>query len=132
MADWGGRGIGAHKVMLMGPEDGIDRATAGLQADFGNELHLYRSRPTYLEIAHRSINKATALQLLIDRLFPFEMEEVLAFGDNYNDVDLLESAGWGVAVGNAKEEVKAVANEITSPGKEDGVAAVLERLFNIG
>ena len=130
MADWGARGIGAHKVMLMGPEEGIDRATEGLRSSFGNELHLYRSRPTYLEIAHSSINKATALQLLIDRLFPFEMGGVIAFGDNYNDIDLLEAAGWGVAVGNAKEEVKAVANEISIPGKEDGVAVVLERLFH--
>jgi hydroxymethylpyrimidine pyrophosphatase-like HAD family hydrolase len=56
------------------------------------------------------------------------MSEVVAFGDNYNDIELLEAVGWGVAVANAKEEVKAVAQEITLHHREDGVAATLERL----
>ncbi|MEM6269784.1 MAG: HAD family hydrolase [Bacteroidota bacterium] len=126
---WGRQGVSAHKVMLMGPEAGIDRATAGLQAQFGELLHLYRSRPTYLEIADCSINKAIGLQKLLEHHYTFGLTEVIAFGDNYNDTDLLNAAGWGVAVANAKDAVKAVADEITLSGKEDGVAVALERLF---
>jgi hypothetical protein len=129
MDAWRERGIGAHKVMLMGPEEEIDQAVRALQADFGEVLHLYRSKATYLEIAHRSINKATALQMLLDRHYSFAIDGVVAFGDNYNDIDLLTASGHGVAVGNAREEVKAIANEVTATGKEDGVAMVLERLF---
>lgn len=129
MDAWRERGIGAHKVMLMGPEDEIDAAVNALQSEFGEVLHLYRSKATYLEIAHRSINKASALKMLLDRHYSFQLEGVVAFGDNYNDIDLLNAVGHGVAVGNARDEVKAIANEVTAPGKEDGVAMVLERLF---
>jgi hydroxymethylpyrimidine pyrophosphatase-like HAD family hydrolase len=53
----------------------------------------------------------------------------VAFGDGYNDIDLLQQVGWGVAVANAFSEVKAVANEITKHHKEDGVASTLARIF---
>ena len=59
------------------------------------------------------------------------MDSVVAFGDNYNDIDLLQSVGWGVAVENARMEVKAVANEITHHNKEDGVAASLEKIRDL-
>lgn len=129
MDAWRERKIGAHKVMLMGPEEEIDAAVNALQTEFGEVLHLYRSKATYLEVAHRSINKATALQMLLDRHYNFPLGGVVAFGDNYNDIDLLTAVGHGVAVGNAREEVKAIANEVTATGKEDGVAMVVERLF---
>jgi hydroxymethylpyrimidine pyrophosphatase-like HAD family hydrolase len=57
------------------------------------------------------------------------MDQVVAFGDNYNDIDLLQQVGIGVAVGNARPEVKAVANFITLHHKEDGVADFLEKNF---
>ena len=57
------------------------------------------------------------------------MEEVLAFGDNYNDIPLLDEVGYGVAVANAREEVKAVAKEVTSSNIEDGVAKIIEKLL---
>lgn len=59
------------------------------------------------------------------------MDDVIAFGDNYNDIDLIQSVGWGVAVANARPEVKSVAKEITLGNKEDGVAVTLERLMNL-
>ena len=54
---------------------------------------------------------------------------MIAFGDNYNDIDLLQKVGWGVAVANARPEVKAVANEVTLHHKEDGVAETLSRIL---
>ena len=55
------------------------------------------------------------------------MSETLAFGDNYNDIHLLAEVGYGVAVANAREEVKAVAQEVTSSNLADGVASPLEQ-----
>ena len=55
------------------------------------------------------------------------MDHVIAFGDNYNDATLLEKVGLGIAVANAKEEVLAIANEITHANIEDGVALFLEK-----
>lgn len=129
-ADWEARGIGAHKVMCMGPADEVEALMQRLAADHGDDLNLYRSKPTYLEIAHSAISKRTALQLLLDALYAFDWEAVVAFGDNYNDIEMLDAAGLGVAVGNAKEEVKAIADHVAAPGKEDGVARTVARLLD--
>lgn len=50
------------------------------------------------------------------------LSEVIAFGDNYNDLEMIQSVGCGVAVENAREEVKAIANAVTLRNTEDGVA----------
>ena len=69
-------------------------------------LHLYRSKDTYLEIAPLQISKASALSQLLQAELNIDMKEVIAFGDNYNDIEMLKAVGCGVAVGNAKDEVK--------------------------
>lgn len=126
-ARWKDRGEGAHKVMCMGPEGEIDVLEKALHTNLGNEIHVYRSRPTYLELAPRAISKATGLALLTEKLYDFSLEDVISFGDNYNDIDLLVASGWGIAVANAREEVMAVANEITGKSIDDGVAAAIEK-----
>lgn len=128
---WAQDQLGAHKVMVMGDSNEISWLFGELHFEHARELHLYRSKDTYIEIAPRKISKATALKLVLDRLYNFGMEEVIAFGDNYNDIDLLQNVGWGVAVANARPEVKAVAKEITLHHKEDGVAATLERMKDL-
>jgi Cof subfamily protein (haloacid dehalogenase superfamily) len=126
---WSKDNSGAHKVMCMGDSNEINWLFGELHFAHANDLHLYRSSDTYLEIAPKAISKATGLRKILAHEYEFEMESVIAFGDNYNDIDLLQSVGWGVAVENAKPEVKAVAKEITLHHKEDGVAAVLEKLL---
>ncbi len=128
-ADWEARGIGAHKVMCMGPAEEVEAIEQHLATHFGTSLNLYRSKPTYLEIADRSISKRTALELLLRDLYDFEFADMVAFGDNYNDIEMLQAAGLGVAVGNAKDEVKAISNWVAAAGKEDGVAHTVERLL---
>jgi len=118
---------GIHKIMCMGPEAEIEEMYLELKARFFHEIHVYRSKSTYLEIAPKEISKATALALVMKRIFNSDVSEVMAFGDNYNDVDMIRSAGYGVAVGNAIPEVKAVAREITLNGKDDGVAVAIEK-----
>lgn len=128
---WAKENLGAHKVMVMGDSNEISWLFGELHFDHAEELHLYRSKDTYIEIAPRKISKATALKLVLESLYDFGMDEVIAFGDNYNDIDLIQSVGWGVAVENARPEVKAVAKEVTLHHKEDGVAATLERIRNL-
>lgn len=125
---WVKNDLGAHKVMVMGDSNEISWLFGELHLEHAQDLHLYRSKDTYIEIAPRKISKATALKLVLESLYDFGMDEVVAFGDNYNDIDLIQSVGWGVAVDNARPEVKAVAKEVTLHHKEDGVAATLERL----
>jgi Cof subfamily protein (haloacid dehalogenase superfamily) len=94
---WRENGWGGHKVMCMGPENEIEAMEQQLLTTFGNDIHIYRSRPTYLELAPKSISKATGLKLILDRYYSLSLRDVIAFGDNYNDIELLEQAGWGVA-----------------------------------
>ncbi len=120
---------GAHKVMCMGPEEEILTLANELDTRYGNQLYVYRSKSTYLEIAPRAISKATALELLLKQRYDFGVENVVAFGDNYNDIDMLTATGLGIAVGNAREEVKAAANEVTLKSIEDGVAVAIKKYF---
>jgi hypothetical protein len=69
---------------------------------------------------------------LLKKNYPsIDLKEVVAFGDNYNDIEMLKHAGLGIAVGNAKPEVKEVANLITESNVNDGVAIQLEKLFQL-
>ncbi|EON77153.1 Hydrolase (HAD superfamily) [Lunatimonas lonarensis] len=123
---WSRLRTGAHKVMCMGAVSEIQPLYERLAMLLGNELHLYRSKDTYIEIAPKQISKASALELLLRTNFSFGLEEVMAFGDNYNDVELIQRVGFGVSVANGREEVKAVANHITASNKADGVAIAIE------
>ncbi|MCC5936455.1 MAG: HAD family phosphatase [Lunatimonas sp.] len=123
---WKTSNTGAHKVMCMGDSAEIQYLYDRLESLLGNELHLYRSKDTYIEIAPKQVSKASALETLLRSHYSFGMEEVMAFGDNYNDVDLIARTGFGVAVANARDEVKAVAKHVTATNKADGVAIAIE------
>lgn len=123
---------GVHKLMCMGEESVIDQISSLLEEESA-QLNLYRSKPTYLEVISSASDKAQGLRQLFQcRYQEFQANDVAAFGDNYNDIELLSYAGWGVAVRNAREEVKAVANRISAGHKEHGVAVELERLIAEG
>ena len=128
--DWKNRNIGPHKIMCMGEKGEIQLLENYLKMHFSGELNIYRSKDTYLEIASKKISKLSALNFLLEKKYDIKLQEVIAFGDNYNDIEMLEGVGLGVAVGNAREEVKKVANQITLTNKEDGVAIILENLFS--
>ncbi len=129
LENWSATHNGAHKVMCMGDPEKTALLYQTLIQRFGEQLHLYRSKDTYLEIAPKPISKATGLKKILEHGYAIGLDEVVAFGDGYNDIDLLEQVGWGVAVANAFPEVKAVANEVTKHHKEDGVASTLARIF---
>ena len=128
--EWQEKNIGAHKVMCMGPEKEINILEQQLKLKHSDQIHIYRSRPTYLELAPKTISKATALELVLKKQYNIDLSDVIAFGDNYNDIDMLQAAGLGIAVSNARPEVKAVAKEITLNSIDDGVAVAIEKYVN--
>ena len=79
-----------------------------------------------VEVYISGISKRTGLETLAARL-EAAPEEIMAIGDHINDIEMLEWAGWGVAMGNALPEVKAVADWVTEPLSADGVAHAIER-----
>jgi len=125
---WEKEDKGAHKVMCMGDKEYIDEVVVALQKKFSKELHLYRSKDTYLEIANKNISKLTGIEELLASKYPkFTLENCIAFGDNYNDLEMLSAVKVGVAVGNAKEEVLEIANFIADVNKNDGVAKTISK-----
>lgn len=131
ISKWKSEEKGAHKIMAMGEEENIDRIRDFLLENYPEDLHLYRSKPSYLEIAPKAISKLTAVEHLLDKHFRIPLSQSMAFGDNYNDIEMLKGVGMGIAVGNAKPEVLEIAHMVTTPGKEDGVAKSISDLLKI-
>ena len=120
LADWETRGLGTHKIMLMGTKKSSDVLMPILDEKLGSVINSYRSNDTLIEIAPKTVSKLTAIKQLLK---PEEtLADVLAFGDNYNDLDMLDYCGIGVAVGNARDEVKKIADFVTSNNTQNGVA----------
>jgi len=127
---WTNEEKGDHKIMCMGDKKEIDVLYKTLEKEFSKEIMLYRSKPTYIEISHSSVSKKTAIEVLLNSCYTnISMENIVAFGDNYNDIEMLKSVGLGVAVANAIEEVLQIADKITDTNKNDGVAKTLQELF---
>lgn len=81
---------------------------------------------SYAELLPKNTNKWSAIEKLIDKL-NIKSHEVIAIGDNFNDVDMIKNAGLGVAMNNGSPVVKEVASVIAPSNDKDGVATVLER-----
>ena len=130
LSKWKSENRGAHKIMIMGDADEINSLVDYIDKNLADEVIGYRSKDTYLEIAHKSISKKTAIKTLIEHQYPkIRFNNILAFGDNYNDIEMLKSVGVGVAVANAKPKVLVIADEVTDSNKEDGVANYLKNIY---
>jgi len=86
------------------------------------------SKPNYLEIVPLGVNKAEALQH-VTAILGLELSQVAAIGDGLNDIEMLREAGLGIAMGNAPEAVKSVADWVTGTNNEAGVAQAVRKLF---
>lgn len=128
LKDWKLNNKGAHKVMCMGEKEELDVVMQRLSLAFPNELHLYRSKDTYIEIANKKISKLTGINTLLKNSYTnLTLENCIAFGDNYNDIEMLKSVKMGVAVQNAKEEVLTIADYISDTNHNDGVAKAINK-----
>ncbi|WP_407306310.1 Cof-type HAD-IIB family hydrolase [Desulfosporosinus sp. SB140] len=117
---------GVEKILLMAEEADLDKLSPILSQSYGEQVHLTKSKPYFLEMTDRSVNKGVALAALAERL-GIAQEEVMAIGDSFNDLEMINYAGVGVAMGNARQEIQAQANIITATNQEDGVAEAIER-----
>jgi Cof subfamily protein (haloacid dehalogenase superfamily) len=92
---------------------------------FGGRLYISTSLPYFLEFAAPEVTKAAGLEFVAEHV-GFARERTVAFGDGENDIELVEWAGYGVAVGNAQDDVKQVADFVCPSVDVEGVAFVLE------
>ncbi|MFS4494088.1 HAD family hydrolase [Maribacter sp. 2308TA10-17] len=122
---WKASNVSAHKVMLMCTRASADALFPILASQLRNQIHSYRSNDTLIEIAPKSVSKLSAIQTLLSS--DESLADVISFGDNYNDIEMLKHSGCGVAVANAREEVKAIANYTTLKNTEHGVAHFIKQ-----
>ena len=94
-------------------------------ARFDGRLYISTSLPYFLEFASPEVTKASGLAFVAEHL-GFSREETVAFGDGENDLELVDWAGFGVAVANAHDLVKERADFVCPSVNEEGVAQVLE------
>lgn len=120
-----------NKVLLTGKPEFVQKIIEEFQAPYRNSLSIYRSAPYFIEVMAQGIDKAASLQALIERL-GIKREEVLSFGDGYNDLSMIEFSGMGVAMANAVDEVKEKADYITSSNDEEGIYECLKMLSEKG
>lgn len=91
--------------------------------------HIKEGKLLYYDIVNNDVSKGNATKILCDYL-KVDPKKALAIGDSLNDVDMLNAVGYKVAVSNASDEVKKIANIITLSNKQNGVATILNELYN--
>jgi len=113
------------KLVCVGDPQQLDHLEVEMKARFGGRLYISKSLPHFLEFASPSVHKGAGLDFASERI-GFTRERSVAFGDGENDVELLDWAGYAVAVANAHPKVLAAADFVCPSVDEEGVAQVIE------
>lgn len=114
------------KLLMTGDASLMIKAEEELAEIVGNRMDVFRSAPFFIELVPKGIDKAQSLNRLLE-LIGLSTNDMIAFGDGYNDLSMLKLAGVGVAMANAVPEVRAEADFITKSNEEDGVAFAIEK-----
>ena len=115
-----------NKLLIAGEPYELDTCQTLLKKRYDGLLDIYKSAPYFLEIMPFGISKGAMLAQLLPQL-GIDREELIAFGDNYNDMTMIGYAGMGVAMANGEDEVKKIASYICESNDEDGVAKTIEK-----
>ncbi|QMS91839.1 HAD family phosphatase [Nostoc edaphicum CCNP1411] len=117
-------------LALCDDTDVIDKLLGNLRRQYTPaELYLTTSVATFFEATNASVNKGTAVRYLAEELLGLQLANVMAIGDNFNDVEMLEYVGLGVAMGNAPAAVQAIARWVAPSVEEDGAAVAIEKFL---
>lgn len=110
------------------PEHSLQLEKLLIQHSHG--LHVSRSSQWSLDIMRQGVNKSVGIAAMLEH-FGLDRSEAIAFGDSPNDIEMLQYVGLGVAVDNAMDSVKRVAQEVTLSNDQDGVAFFLRNKLEI-
>jgi Cof subfamily protein (haloacid dehalogenase superfamily) len=117
------------KLVVVGDSERLDGLKQRMRARFDGRLYISKSLPYFLEFAEASVTKGAGLSFLAERL-GIAPARTVAFGDGENDLELLDWAGYGVAVENAHQSLLEQADLVCPRAEDEGVAQVLEALLN--
>ena len=121
---------GCYKSMFVAEPEVLDLLRPRLDKEFGNNVYIARTLRTFLEIMNAKVSKGQGLEVVMKHC-SLKKEEVIAFGDEENDIPLLAAAGFSVAPSSAQDTVKARADLIVGSNADDGVAVFLEEFFGL-
>jgi Cof subfamily protein (haloacid dehalogenase superfamily) len=116
------------KLVSVGDPELLDALKVRMQGHFGDRLYVSKSLPYFLEFASPEVSKGSGLAFVADRV-GFSLDRTIGIGDGENDVELLEWAGYGVAVANAHARLLEIADLVCPPAAEEGVAQLIEALL---
>ena len=117
-----------NKCLMLGNGDYLAEVEKKVHAALCDRMDVYRSEPYFLEILPKGVDKAKSLESFLN-IIGCRREELMACGDGFNDLTMIKYAGLGVAMANAREEIKKCADYITASNDEDGVALAIERFI---
>ncbi len=119
---------GISKVLWYDEVEKIREYEKQLKGVLSSTVNFHTSQPIFLEFVDQKVSKAIALEKM-GEYYGIQQEKIIAVGDGFNDLSMIEYAGLGVAMGNAPEGVKQAADYITQTNEKDGVAYVIDQFI---
>lgn len=119
-----------YKIIAVGEESKLDNMRNSCPQEFNERFNIARTHPNFLEFMNKDCSKGATLKRLCE-ILGITLENVVAFGDAENDIEMIAEVGIGVAVANAMPRLKEVAKFHTFNYLEDGVAIYLQKLLGI-
>lgn len=114
-----------YKILTAGDSDYLKQVYKAMMEPFKDTLSCMFTAPVYFEFTAKGIDKAKALETVFNQL-DIHKDNIIAFGDRHNDISMVALAKMGVAMENAVDELKAVANFVTKSNDEDGIVYALK------
>ncbi|WP_027339711.1 Cof-type HAD-IIB family hydrolase [Halonatronum saccharophilum] len=116
------------KIIFSGEVEEISKSFKELFNRYQGSLYITSSEEYILEVMNLEVSKGKALEYMIERM-GIEAKEIIAIGNNFNDVAMFEVAGLSIAMDNSPQGVKNAADLVTKSNEEDGVAYALEKII---
>lgn len=116
------------KIIFSQTEEVLDKKMLEFPEEFYRKYNSVKTMPHILEIMDKDCNKGYGIKALADKL-GIKKEEVICIGDQANDIEMVDYAGLGIAMGNAIDELKGIAQYVTSDNDDNGVAKAIEKFI---
>ena len=123
-------GVRPIKILTAAQNETLVPLMPYIREGFEDEMDFVQSAPWFYEGMAKGVSKSKSLARVCEQL-GIDRSEVMAFGDAQNDMGMIQFAGKGVAMGNACDELKGMADEVTLDNNHDGIAATLKKYFDI-
>ena len=114
------------KIVVTDDPEKLEKVLKNIPRDLFDKYTIFRSAPFLLEFLNKNANKGNALKYLCNAI-NIPISKSIAVGDEENDKHMIKMAGIGVAMGNARDSIKAIANYVTTNNNDNGVANVINK-----